>query len=82
MDKVLRTDGPMKLVLCGCGRLHVTCGPVTLHFDRDEFLVFADSVSRLAAIVKQSPATLAPLARRGPSRPPEAPAPRIDLLHR
>jgi|CXWL01.1.fsa_nt_gi hypothetical protein len=65
MDKVLRTDGPMKLVLCGCGRLHVTCGPVTLHFDRDEFLVFADSVSRLAAIVKQSPATLAPLARQG-----------------
>lgn len=65
MDKVLRTDKPMKLVLCGCGRLHVTCGPVTLHFDRDEFLVFADSVSRLAAIVGQHPIGLASAARQG-----------------
>ncbi len=66
MDKVLQTDGRMKLVLCGCGRLHVTCGPVTLHFDHEEFLTFADSVSRLAAIVMQHPASLTPTAKQGP----------------
>ncbi|MGA6826830.1 hypothetical protein ACO9S2_04345 [Nitrospira sp. NS4] len=65
MDKSLRADGPMKLVLCGCGRLHVTCGPVTLHFDRDELLAFADGVNRLAAMVKRHPAGLAPAARPG-----------------
>lgn len=65
MDKTLRADGPMKLVLCGCGRLHVTCGPVTLHFNREEFLAFADTVGRLAAIVAQQPAGLAPAARQG-----------------
>lgn len=65
MDKILRADGPMKLVLCGCGRLHVTCGPVTLHFNRDEFLAFASSVGRLAAVVTQHPASLAPAARPG-----------------
>lgn len=65
MDKTMRTDGPMKLVLCGCGRLHITCGPVTLHFDREEFLAFADSVGRLAAIVTRQPASLAQAARQG-----------------
>lgn len=63
MEKKLRTDGAMKLVLCGCGRLHVTCGSVTLHFDREEFLLFADSINRLAAIVTQQPANLAPETR-------------------
>lgn len=65
MDKSLRADRPMKLVLCGCGRLHVTCGSATLHFDREEFLVFAEGVSRLAAMVRQHPASLAPAARQG-----------------
>lgn len=46
----------MKLVLCDCGKLHVTAGSVTLHFTRDEFQVFAESIRRLAAIVAQ-PAT-------------------------
>lgn len=65
MDKSGRPEGPIKLVLCGCGRLHVTCGQVTLHFQRDEFLAFADGVGRLAAMVKQSPAGLAPGLRAG-----------------
>jgi hypothetical protein len=51
MKKALGKDGPMKLVLCGCGKLHLTCGAVTLHLTRDEFLVFAESVQRLAVIV-------------------------------
>ena len=31
---------------------HFIYGPVTLHFDRSEFLAFADSVGRLGAIVR------------------------------
>lgn len=53
MDKRLSAEGPMKLVLCGCGRLHMICGSVTLHFSREEFLSFANSVSRFAAVVQQ-----------------------------
>lgn len=53
MNKTLGKDSPMKLVLCGCGKLHLTCGSVTLHLTRDEFLVFAESIRRLAAIVAQ-----------------------------
>ena len=63
MDTRLPTDGQTKLVLCGCGRLHMTCGSVTLHFSREEFLAFAHSVTRIAAIVKQP---LAALAAAGP----------------
>jgi len=51
MKKAFGKDGPMKLVLCGCGKLHLTYGAVTLHLTRDEFLVFAESVQRLAVIV-------------------------------
>jgi len=65
MEKILRNDKPMKLVLCGCGQLHVTCGSVTMHFQREEFLAFADGVDRLAAMVKQAPAGVVSLARRG-----------------
>jgi hypothetical protein len=41
----------------------MTCGSVTLHFSREEFLAFAHSVTRIAAIVKQP---LAALAAAGP----------------
>ena len=51
MNKAFGKDGSMKLVLCGCGKLHLTCGAVTLHLTREEFLVFAESVQRLAVIV-------------------------------
>ncbi|MBS0151261.1 MAG: hypothetical protein JSR31_09985 [Nitrospira sp.] len=56
MKQVFGKENPMKLVLCGCGKLHLTCGAVTLHLTRDEFLVFSESVRRLAVIVAQ-PAT-------------------------
>jgi hypothetical protein len=44
-------DALVQLILniSGCGRLHFTSGPLTLHFDRDEFLVFARVVATLAA---------------------------------
>ncbi len=42
-------DGQTALAVCGCGRLHLTYGPVTLNFQRDEFVKFARDVDRLAA---------------------------------
>ena len=53
MKNTLSTDGEMKLVLCRCGKLHVTLGSITLHFTRDEFQLFAETIRRLAAIVAQ-----------------------------
>ncbi|MGE0642283.1 MAG: hypothetical protein AB7P24_01300 [Nitrospira sp.] len=41
MKQVFGKENPMKLVLCGCGKLHLTCGAVTLHLTRDEFMVFS-----------------------------------------
>ena len=54
MENVLRGDVQSKVVFCECGRLHFTYGPMTLHFDRSEFLSFADSVGRLGALVRQA----------------------------
>lgn len=54
MENIMRGEGQSKLGFCGCGKLHFTYGPVTLHFDRDEFLIFADSVGRLGGLVRQS----------------------------
>ena len=45
-------------MLCGCGRLLVTCDQVSLHFHREEFLAFANGVGRLAALVKKASASL------------------------
>lgn len=54
MEHMIRGDGQSKVTLCECGKLHFTYGPVTLHFDREEFLKFADSVGRLGARVRQA----------------------------
>lgn len=53
MEKLLRTDQAMKLMLCDCGGFRLSSGPMTIHFTHDEFQVFAESVGRLAAIVAQ-----------------------------
>lgn len=66
MKQVFGKENPMKLVLCGCGKLHLTCGAVTLHLTRDEFLVFSESVRRLAVIIAQ-PAPNPPLVSTQPS---------------
>jgi len=55
MENVMRGSGQTKLALCTCGKLHLTYGAVTLHFDRDEFLLFAESVGRMSAIVRKVP---------------------------
>jgi hypothetical protein len=54
MEHVLRGEGQSKVVLCDCGKLYFTYGSITLHFDRDEFLVFAESVGRLSTMVRQA----------------------------
>ncbi len=53
MRKPDRVNEYPMLSLCGCGRLHFTYGPMTLHFDRHEFLLFAIDVNRMAAQVRQ-----------------------------
>ncbi len=66
MDNVIHHgNGQAALNACGCGRLHFTYGPITLHFDRDEFQMFAAVVGRLAAQVpcvedNHDPMTMAP----------------------
>ena len=49
----MRNDGQTKLALCECGKLHFTYGAVTVHFEREEFFLFAESVRRLSAMIKQ-----------------------------
>jgi hypothetical protein len=53
VEKMFGPDQPMKLVLCDCGGFRLTSGPMTIHFTREEFQMFAGSIGRLAAIVAQ-----------------------------
>jgi len=53
MQTVIQSDGQAALNVCGCGRLHFTYGPITLHFERDEFTTFASEVGRLASTLRQ-----------------------------
>lgn len=48
MQKVIQHDGDAVLNVCGCGKVHFSYGPITLHFDREGFVAFARDVSRLA----------------------------------
>jgi len=54
MDNVIHGNGQAALNVCGCDRLHFTYGPITLHFDRDEFVAFAGAVARLASQLGQA----------------------------
>ena len=51
MENFIHGNGQVKLNVCGCGKLHFTYGPITLHFDREEFQAFAEVVGQLAAQV-------------------------------
>jgi hypothetical protein len=53
VEKMLGTDRSRKLVLCDCGGFRLSSGPMTIHFTREEFQVFAEAVGRLASIVAQ-----------------------------
>ncbi len=54
MERTLRVSEQMTLSECGCGRLQFTYGPVTLHFERTEFLLFARDVAHLLTHVAHS----------------------------
>ena len=54
MENVIHGSGQAALNVCGCDRLHFTYGPITLHFDREEFVAFADAVARLASQLGQA----------------------------
>lgn len=58
MDNQGNHSGAMKLMLCGCGDITLMAGPVSVHFQREEFFAFADGVGRLSTLLKQSPALL------------------------
>ncbi len=65
MEKLIHGNGQAGLNVCGCGRLHFTYGPITLHFEREEFQTFAEVVGRLAAQFPYAedhsdPATMSP----------------------
>lgn len=40
------------LNLCGCGRLHVNYGAITIHLTREEFLALAEQVAQAASALK------------------------------
>ena len=47
MQKGLKSTGRATLNVCGCGRLHIPYGPITLHFEPEEFLAFGEAVTQL-----------------------------------
>lgn len=48
MDNSFHSNAQAKLNVCGCGSLHFTDGPMTLHLEPEEFTRFAGEVGRLA----------------------------------
>lgn len=65
MKSSTHDHGQLILKLCGCGQLHCTYGPFTIHLNRKEFLVFADQVAQAARYLKQSPESLEPMRHSG-----------------
>lgn len=56
MESTMKVSGQVTLNVCGCGRLHLLCGPVTLHFEPLEFAAFSQAIGQLV-IEYQQPAT-------------------------
>lgn len=54
MEKPIRVSGQTALNVCGCGRLHLTYGPITLHFEAIEFTLFAADVARIVAHLRRT----------------------------
>lgn len=53
MQSLKQSDNPITLNLCTCGKVQFSYGPVTLHFEPDDFTAFASAVSRLLARYRQ-----------------------------
>ncbi len=49
MQQVIRSAGRTALTVCACGKLHFTYGPITLHFEPEEFVSFAGDIAHLIA---------------------------------
>jgi len=62
MEKMFGLDGATRLILCNCGGLRLASGAVTIHFGREEFQVFAESIRRLASIIAEPSLSQASLA--------------------
>jgi hypothetical protein len=65
MQKTIQSDGQTVLNMCGCGRLHFTYGPLTLHFEREEFTRFACEVGWLATRLQHVVADREPVLMPG-----------------
>lgn len=68
MENSLYTKRQAALNVCGCGKLHFTYGSLTLHFEREEFLAFAEVVNQLAAqfrYIKDDPSSVDMSSRIG-----------------
>jgi len=44
----------LKLNVCDCGHLHLTYRSVTIHFEKEEFLNYAELVGQMATRVSDS----------------------------
>ena len=53
MQSLKRPAGPTVLNLCACGKLQFNYGPITLHFEPNDFIAFASAVGHLLAIASQ-----------------------------
>jgi hypothetical protein len=69
MQRVMQGDGEAVLHLCGCGKLHLTYGPLTLHFEQAEFIRFAGEVGRLATRLQHVIADREPVLMPGQNGP-------------
>jgi hypothetical protein len=49
MAHTIQGKGRTTMAICQCGRLHVTYGPITPHFEPRDFLHFANDVGRTEA---------------------------------
>jgi hypothetical protein len=53
MQSLKRPDGSTVLNLCACGKLQFNYGPITLHFEPNDFIAFASAVGHLLARYRQ-----------------------------
>lgn len=72
MKTVVGDEAQLKLAICGCGKLHFSYGALTLHFSRQSFVLFAESVAQLGAMVKQTV--------QGSALPPDV-GPKENICH-
>jgi len=53
MQSLKQSDRSVTLNVCTCGKIQFGYGPITLHFEPDDFAGFASAVGRLFARYQQ-----------------------------